>query len=114
MNKSQHLRREQWRQILDRQQSSRLGVAAFCRQAGIEPGSFYAWRQRLRPAVEPQDLPAPSFVELTPAGAGTADGIEIYLRGGRRLLARRGFDRELLIELIRALEGVGSALESVA
>ena len=36
---------------------------------------------------------------------GTAGAIEFCLRGGRRLLVRRGFDRDLLIELIRTLGG---------
>ena len=34
---------------------------------------------------------------------GTAGTIEVCLRGERCVLARRGFDRELLIELIRTL-----------
>jgi hypothetical protein len=37
---------------------------------------------------------------------GTAETIEICLHGERRLLARRGFDHELLIELIQTLEAM--------
>ena len=42
------------------------------------------------------------------------EAIEVCLRGGHRLLVRRGFDHDLLVELVRVLEGSPSRLEGVA
>ncbi|MDP9172567.1 MAG: hypothetical protein M3O30_01715 [Planctomycetota bacterium] len=106
MNKPQHPGPEEWRQIVDGQQSSGLTVAAYCLDRGITQGSFYTWKRRLRSPAKPNRLPKPAFVEVTPPRAGTAGTIEVCLRGERHLLARRGFDRELLIELILTLESI--------
>jgi hypothetical protein len=106
MNKSQSLGPDRWRQLIDGQRGSGLTVDAYCLERGISKGTFYTWKQRLRWAAKPKVVSKPAFVEVTPAGANTAGTIEICLRGERRLLARRGFDCELLIELIHALEGI--------
>ena len=45
---------------------------------------------------------------LQPAGASF---IELCLRGGRRLIVRRGFDRQLLAQLVQMMEGEPSTLE---
>jgi hypothetical protein len=81
-------------------------VAAYCLQRGVTQGSFYTWKRRLRSPAKATRLPKPAFVEVTPPRVGTAGTIEICLRGEHHLLARRGFDRELLIELIRTLESI--------
>jgi hypothetical protein len=106
MNKSPLPRAEEWHQIVEGQKSSGLTVAAYCLERGISEGSFYTWKKRLRPPAKPKRLSKPAFVEVTAATANTAGPIEIGLHGERRLLVRRGFDRELLIELIGALEGI--------
>lgn len=106
MNKSRRPGAEEWRQIIDGQRPSGLSVAAYCQERGITQGSFYTWKRRLRSPAMPSGLPKTAFVEITPRCAETAGTIEICLRGERHLLARRGFDRELLIELIRALESI--------
>jgi hypothetical protein len=104
MNKSHRLGAEDWRQIVDGQRSSGLTVAAYCLERGITEGSFYTWKQRLRSPARPKRLFKPAFVEVTRPSAETAGMIKICLRGERRLLARRGFDHELLMELIHTLE----------
>jgi transposase-like protein len=106
MNKSPRPSPEEWRQIIAGQASSGLTVAAYCLERGITQGSFYTWKRRLRQPAKRNCSLKPAFVEVTPSRVGTAGTIEICLRGGRHLLARRGFDRELLIELIRALESI--------
>jgi hypothetical protein len=106
MNKSQSLGPDQWRQIIDGQQGSGITVAAYCLERGITQGSFYTWKKRLRLPAKPNRLPQPAFVEVKPPSAAAGGGIEICLPAGRCLLARRGFDRELLIELIRTLESI--------
>jgi hypothetical protein len=106
MNKSPHQGAEEWRQIIDGQQTSGLTVAAYCQERGITQGSFYTWKRRLRSPAKPIRLPKPAFVEVKPPSLSASGAIEIFLHGDRRLLVRRGFDRDLLIELVRALESV--------
>ena len=50
--------------------------------------------------------PKPAFVEVKPPKTSAAEAIEICLRGERRLLVRRGFDRDLLMDLVRTLEAI--------
>jgi hypothetical protein len=114
MNKSLHPGTEQWRQIIDGQRPSGLTIAAYCRDTGITEGSFYLWKKRLSGAVpsRPKHLPASAFVEVNPLNPAKANAIEIVLHNKRRLLVCAGFDRKLLLDLIRTLEGMPSRLEA--
>ena len=106
MNKSNLLGAEQWHQIIEGQRSSGLTVAAYCRDRGVTEGSFYTWKRRLRSPAKSNHSPARVFVEMKPPKTSSSGAIEICLPAARCLLVRRGFDRELLIELIRALESI--------
>jgi transposase-like protein len=55
-----------WRQRIQRQASSGLSIAEFCRRQGISARLFYAWRERIekRPASSTADRPL--FVALQP------------------------------------------------
>jgi transposase-like protein len=101
MNSSHRRDADQWRQIVSAQPGSGLSIAAYCRDRGISQPSFFVWRRRLRGVAAP-------FVELTASPAagveGNAPAVEVLLRGGRRLLLRSGFDRDLLIQIVQALE----------
>ncbi len=97
-----------WRELVERQRSSGLSVAAFCARHGVAVSSLYAWGRRL--------AAVPAFVEAkvadVPAGTRSTGVIEVRLRGGRRLLVRReGFDRALLVEVVAALEGLPRGAE---
>jgi len=46
---------EDWRRRLAQFQESELSVAAFCRQEGVSPPSFYVWRKRLHATARPQE-----------------------------------------------------------
>lgn len=96
-----------WRGLVERQRSSGLSVARFCARRGVAVPSLYAWRRRL--------AAAPAFVEAKVAGVSGPESsgmVEVRLRGGRRLLVRReSFDRELLVEVVAALEGLGRGRE---
>jgi transposase-like protein len=104
MSQSQRTTRDQWRRRIAQQQSGAQSVGAFCRSQGVSENSFYSWKRRLR------DDAATPFVELkapsVSIGKIPPTGIEVRLRGRRRLLVRHGFDRDLLIELVRALEAI--------
>ena len=104
MNKSQGLGPDEWRQIIDGQGPSGLTVAAYCRDRGIKDSAFYAWKRRLRSPAKPNRSSVPAFVEVEPPK--TPSAIEICLHGERRLLVHRGFDRDLLIEVVRAVESI--------
>jgi transposase-like protein len=106
MNKSPRPSPEEWRRIIDGQQTSGLTVAAYCLERGITQGSFFLWKRRLRSPAKSNRSSAPAFVEVKPTKTSASEAIEICLSGGRRLLVRRGFDRDLLIELVRALESI--------
>jgi transposase-like protein len=106
MNKSQRPGPEEWRQIIDGQRPSGLTVAAYCRDRGIKDSAFYAWKRRLRSSAKSNRSPAPAFVEVKPSNLPAAEAIEICLPGERRLLVRRGFEHDLLIDLIRTLESL--------
>jgi hypothetical protein len=106
MNKPHRPGPDAWRQIIDGQRPSGLTVAAYCLERGITQGSFYTWKTEVARTSEANPF-AQARVCRGDASEGGAHGtIEICLPGERRLLARRGFDRELLIELIRALESI--------
>jgi transposase-like protein len=97
---------ESWRQIVDGQRSSGLAVAAYCRKRGISECSFYKWRRRLRSSARAGVETTAPFVEFKTPILSTAEGIEIFLPGERHLLVRRGFDHDLLVEVVRTLEGM--------
>jgi transposase len=94
-----------WRDVIERQRTSGLSVAAFCRRDGVAASSFFAWKRRL--GVVPA---TPAFVEATVTGTPlppttrSAGRIEVRLRGGRRVRVGRGFDHHLLAEVVAALE----------
>jgi transposase-like protein len=103
---------QKWREVVGEQRASGLSVAVFCRRRGIVPSSFYRWMGKLG-----RGAGAGAFVEakLVPAGSPAprpAGMIEVRLRGGRRVrVSRDGFDRELLMDVVAALEGMAPKSE---
>jgi hypothetical protein len=127
---------DRWRAIIVDHRISGLAVAAFCRGKSIPTSSFYGWRQKLagvprrvRPAAGVADRLPPAqsrglsgpgggaspdyFLPVKLACRGNAAGagqgratLELRLRGGRRVLLRRGFDHQLLIEAMGVLEAL--------
>ncbi len=41
-------RRRYWRETIERQQASGQSIVRFCAKEGLSPGSFHAWKRRLR------------------------------------------------------------------
>jgi transposase-like protein len=58
-----------WRQRIQRQTSSGLSMAAFCRREGVSARLFYAWRERLKARPHSAPPEPPLFVPLHPDSA---------------------------------------------
>jgi len=110
--------RAKWSRIIDQQLSSGLAVSVFCRQRSLPVSSYYGWRRKL--SGGPVD---PGFIEarvvgepeaetkksgVSSASVSNTSGVRIDLAGGRQILVMRGFDRQLLLEVIQVLEGAAS------
>jgi transposase-like protein len=98
--------RERWRRILEDQRASGESMAAFCRRAGVRCAGFYKWRRKLGGRggfAEVRIQPSPA-ISSKPAQAGEAVPLELRLAGGYSILVGRGFDRQVLRELLDTLE----------
>jgi hypothetical protein len=123
-----------WRKLLEDQRVSGLPISVFCRERGVPASSLFAWRRRLKlpggggaQTFKPVELvgapkrprPAPAPGPAPADGDGDADvdvdaggdAIELCLAAGpagrrRRLVVRRGFDRQLLADLVQTLESL--------
>jgi len=110
MSESESPAWRKWRKVIERQQVSGLSVAAFCRSNGVPASSFFAWKRRLAgsSAGAVTTSPAgtvPGFVEATISDLRCrACSIQVRLRGGRRVLVGRGFDHQLLAEVVAFFE----------
>jgi hypothetical protein len=97
----------QWRRWIEEQQSSGLGVRAFCSRRGLAEHNFYQWRKLLceRDRDEPSTSAAHLFVPVELAGALADNRIEIVLSGGQRVTVPTGFDGATLAQVVAVLEG---------
>ena len=112
-----------WRKLIEQQGDSGLGVSAYCRERGLSATSMFAWKRRLRPAGERPVVQMYKPVTVVPEALGRSTEqpepsdlapIELRLCSGccggrspeRHLIVRRGFDRQLLIDLVQALESL--------
>ncbi|MCO6439039.1 MAG: hypothetical protein J5J06_18255 [Phycisphaerae bacterium] len=98
-----------WREILQRQSSSGLSVAAFCRRSRISQASFYTWRRRLRDGATPffaevHVTPDPRSTKVPSVPSPTQRPLELVLLGGRSVVVRPGFDAATLLALVSVLE----------
>ena len=87
-------------------------ATAFARRHGLVPSRLLRWETRLsgkrgeaQPLFHPVEV-VPTRSRAHPGDAESApDGkLELMVGASRRILLRRGFDRELLWELVRVLE----------
>ena len=113
--------REQWRAIMDEQRRSGLSISGFCRERSIATSSFFAWRRKLGidaggsanhqgpsqvdggfaevKLVEESTLSLPLDPSASPSVPSLMPtspvSLELRLPKNRRLIVRKGFDREL-------------------
>lgn len=88
-------RREAWRGHLERQARSGKTVVVYCTEQGLKPWQFWYWRK----ALQPKTPAAGGFVELSSL-SGTGMVLEV---SGCRIPVARGFDPELLRQVVAAL-----------
>ena len=85
-----------WREVLDRQAASGVGVSAFCEREGLGENSFYRWRQMLKVKAEAASAPAKleaAFVDLGSLEPGSGKerlDLKLELGGGLTLHLTRG------------------------
>lgn len=79
-------KRDEWQRRLARFQQSRQSIAAFCRQEGVSPPSFYLWRKRL--ASSPRRIPSapPSPTGFKPVRLLPSAELCVKLPGGTQLV----------------------------
>jgi hypothetical protein len=95
-------RREYWRKVLRRWQSSGLSQAAFCRQRKIPAGRFTWWKRRLR---DDGVVAGHGFVPVQVAPwAVRSSELELTLRGGRVLRFDANVNVSKLAAIAAALE----------
>ncbi|MGH9619150.1 MAG: IS66 family insertion sequence element accessory protein TnpA [Bryobacteraceae bacterium] len=87
-------------------EASGLTRQEFCAKQGLSLATLVRYRKR-RQQREPS-AGASRFFPVELRGTNRANGSElaVALAGGRRIEVRRGFDAELLAQLVRVLEQV--------
>jgi len=96
-------RRTHWLAIIEKQATSGMSIAAYCRDAQIRSSYFYRWRHRLRE----QQPCAGGFLELVPGRLAEAtSGIRIRLGGKFAIEVERGFDPFTLRAVVETLSGL--------
>ena len=86
---------EQWRRLLAEKEASGQTIAAFCAERNLGVHQYSYWRKRLREDAEE------GFAELS-LNVEEDAGVVLDLRT-LTVRLRRGFDAEVLCDLVRAL-----------
>ena len=123
--RSRAWRRAWWRAHVDAWRDSGLSGAEYCRRHGLKPHRFYWWRgvfacedgtpSKWSGTESPDStqsstavgLPSPAsvFTEIPIACLPSAScGVEVVLRGERRVRVEPGFDGETLVRVVQVLE----------
>ncbi len=87
-------KRERMARLIDEAEQSDLSLAEFARRRGIPPQTLYWWRSRVR-----RDETALVPVTIVPVHKSSIR-IEV---GDATVIVERGFDTELLADIVRAL-----------
>lgn len=92
-----------WREVIRDQAASGLSIAAFCRERGVSPASFFDWRRKLA-AGSGDEVPADKFLAIElPPPAMTQSCLEVALPNGLRVLVPSRFNAEALRALLDVL-----------
>lgn len=95
-----------WRQMLKRQQQSKLSIRAFCRLHQLSETNFYAWRRTLarRDRQLPPFVPVQLLNPQPPTPPPANSPLELLLPNGRILRIGPAFDADTLRRLLPLLE----------
>lgn len=103
-----------WRRMVRRQAVSRMSVRAWSHRYGRKESAFYWWRAELarRDAAPQRRKPGRTKSSFAPVhiasalieSSGAEDRIEIVLPGDRRIRVRGPVDRQMLADVLAALE----------
>jgi len=118
-----------WRGVLREQAASGLSIAAFCRERGVAPASFFCWRRRLSTHARPDPHAAaearrrggqwskpsagqfvavnvpPPTTSLPPSLPDQSPRLEVILSSGTRLLVHDQCDAAWLQNILAVIEG---------
>ena len=93
----------QWRALIDKQATSGLSAAAFCREQDINAQGFYQWRRRFY--EQPINGMPTGFVELVPCSEHPYSRIRIRVQERVCIEVERGFDPFTLRTVIETISG---------
>jgi hypothetical protein len=107
--RSRYWKEEDAREVLAAWSRSGGSALAFARGHGLSPVRLLRWKTRLsatagRPLFHPVKVIATDGVHGVDTNARPTGSVELVVRSERRILVRRGFDPEVLAELVRAVE----------
>lgn len=91
-----------WRGVIENWGASGLSIAAFCRDRGVSPPSFYQWKRKLE-AIAPMP-PNGKFVSIDLSSGQPRNPFELILDNGRRIVVPAPFCETSLRHLIRVLQ----------
>lgn len=99
------LRKTYWperdaRVVVEAWRDSGLSRAEFARHHDIHPERLGRWVRQLNEAPAATFLP----VQVVGGSATRAESLEIVLEGNRRVVVERGFDPDLLRQVVTAIE----------
>jgi len=89
-----------WSDIIEKQNTSGLSIAEYCRERQIRSNVFYAWRRR----IQKRQVAQQGFIELRSAAAvaGGDAGIRI-VSGNLCIEVQRNFDPATLRSVVACL-----------
>ena len=92
---------KKWRALLEGWEASGLSLRAFASREGLNLGTLWSWKKRLR--VERETATRFLPVVVSDSSARRADGFELALHDGMALRIPPDFDEATLTRLVRAL-----------
>ena len=94
-----------WERRLKEFESSGKSIAAWCKEHSIKENQFFYWRKKLRLNQPEHNQPVkwvPLNIDVNREERPAADSISIHV-GQTAIEVKKGFDRELLRDIIKVL-----------
>jgi transposase-like protein len=87
---------EQWKSLIAAQESSGKSMKRWCRENDITESQYSYWKKKIK--AESSNANEGRFLLV-----GEPKGLEIVIGGRIRIVVSRGFDRDLLREVLETL-----------